>query len=73
MIGPNRNSRETAKKSGWHDKKPGNTRKGARQNSSLLHKCGVPTLTGTPHLCGSKRLGKESVLHPTRNHGEEMP
>src|SRR5438552_2381561 len=26
--------------------------RGARQNSSLPHKCGVPQPGGTPHLCG---------------------
>jgi outer membrane protein len=38
--------------------------KGARQNSSLPHECGVPKPTGTPHSCGRREPWKKSVARP---------
>ncbi len=41
-------------------------KEGARQNPSLPHKCGVPNLAGTPHLCGRKAPQKKSVVRPMK-------
>ena len=35
------------------------------QDSSLPHKCGVPKLAGTPHLCGRGSPSKEFVVRPS--------
>src|SRR6266478_3748545 len=37
------------------------------QDSSLPHKCGVPKLAGTPHLCGRGSPSKEFVVRPSRS------
>ena len=52
-------------------------KRGALQNSSLPHKCGVPNLAGTPHLCGSgapqKNLGEKNGLTRHRLHLASSP